>query len=84
MGIVQENISEEFRGNLNKEYTKEFYEKYKQKRKSEQKRREKRTKKMVKVKSYKNTKAHSRGKAHKYTDLQESFILSLQDLDRQI
>lgn len=77
---VQENLPEEFQGNINRESVKEFYEEYKQKKTSEQRRREEMTKKIVKVSAYKTTKAHSRGKAHKYTDLQNSLILSLQDL----
>ena len=82
MDSVQEKLPEEFKGNLDREDTKEFFEEYKEKRKSEQERREARTKKTVKVSAYEGTKAHSRGKAHKYTDLQNSFILSLQDMDK--
>jgi len=78
--LVQENLPEEFKGNIDREEVKEFYEKYKQKKTSEQRRREERVEKVVKVSAYKTTKAHSRGKAHKYTDLQNSLILSLQDL----
>ena len=81
---VQENIPEEERGNLNREDVKEFYEAYEQKKINEQKKREAKTKKIVKVKSYKDTKAHSRGKAHKYTDIQNSFILSLQELPTMV
>ncbi len=77
---VQENLPEEVLGNLDREEVREFYEEYKEKKTSEQRRREEMTKKVVKVSAYKTTKAHSRGKAHKYTDLQNSLILSLQDL----
>lgn len=81
---IQESLSEEFRGNLDREGVKEFYEEYKQKKINEQRRREEMTKKVVEVKAYKDTKAHTRGKAHEYTDLQNSFILSLQDLPTMV
>ena len=84
METVQENLPEEFQGNLDREGLKEFYEKYEQKKIDEQKRREERTKKTVKVSGYKDVKAHSRGKAHKYTDLQNSFILSLEKLPTMV
>lgn len=81
---VQENLPEEFKGNIDREEVKEFYEEYKQKKINEQRRREEMTKKVVEVKAYKDTKAHTRGKAHEYTDLQNSFILSLQDLPTMV
>lgn len=84
MDTVQENLPEEERGNLDREGLKEFYENYEQKKINEQKRREEKTEKTVKVSGYKEVKAHSRGKAHKYTDLQNSFILSLQDLPTMV
>jgi len=81
---VQESLSEEEKGNLNREDVKEFYEAYEQKKIDEQKKREAKTKKVVKVSGYKDTKAHSRGKAHKYSDIQNSFILSLQELPTMV
>jgi len=81
---VQENLPEEVLGNLDREEVKEFYEEYKQKKINEQKKREAKTKKTVKISAYKDTKAHSRGKAHKYSDIQNSFILSLKDLSTMV
>jgi len=81
---VQESLDEEFKGNLNRGDVKEFYEAYEQKKINEQKKREAKTKKTVKISAYKDTKAHVRGKAHKYSDIQNSFILSLKDLSTMV
>lgn len=86
--LIQERLSANFEGPLDKESVKEYIEDYEEQAAEKQTKRDIRIKKPLKVKSYiregKEVSGYSRTKRHQYSQRQERFIKSREDLPSKV